>query len=221
VSPRALFVLTSHGVLGDTGRSTGFHLGETVEPWRALRAAGVVVDFASPLGGRPPMIGAEPGHADFLAHADGGGKVRATTPVAEAEPADYAAVYFVGGHGAMWDFPDNAAIQHLARSVHERGGVVAAICHGQSALVNTTLADGANLVAGKHLTAFSHEAEHTRGLTDVVPFPLQHTLEARGAVYSGAPDKAPHTVVDGRLITGQNPASAPGLALRLAAAITG
>ncbi|WP_033442165.1 type 1 glutamine amidotransferase domain-containing protein [Saccharothrix sp. NRRL B-16314] len=221
MSPRALFVLTGHGVLGDTRTPTGYHLGETVEPWRALRAAGVAVDFASPRGGPPPMIGAEPEHADFLADADGGAKVRTAIPVAEAEPTRYAAVYYVGGHGAMWDFPDDPAIQHLTRSVHERGGVVAAICHGQAALVNTTLADGTHFVYGKRLTAFSHEAEHTRGLTNVVPFPLQHTLEARGAVYSRAADKAPHTVVDGRLITGQNPASAPTLARLLAAAITG
>ncbi|WP_026423747.1 type 1 glutamine amidotransferase domain-containing protein [Actinokineospora inagensis] len=211
---RVLFVLTSHPTLGNTGQPTGFHVGETAAPWRSLQSAGIHVDFASPQGGHPPPIGQDPTHADLLATP----ALHNTIPIAEAEPT-YDAIYFVGGHGAMWDFPTNPAIHSLTREIYERPGIIAAICHGQAALINVTLTTGPHLVTGKRLTSFSHTAEHHRGLTTVVPFSLQHTLESRGAHYSSAPDNHPHLIQDGRLITAQNPASAPLLATTLTAAV--
>lgn len=214
MTARVLFVLTSHAELGGTGRPTGFHLGETVTPWAALRKAGHAVEFASVAGGRAPMIGYDPddaGQAAFLADPDGGGRLGSATRVEEVDPAGLGAVYFVGGHGTMWDFRGRPALERLTRQVHEQGGVLAAICHGPAALVDVTLADGRYLVDGLAVTAFSHQGETERGLDGVVPFSLQHALEERGAVYSCAEGRQAHVVVDGRVVTGQNPASAAGL----------
>jgi putative intracellular protease/amidase len=112
----------------------------------------------------------------------------------------------------MWDFPDDTRLAGLARAVYESGGVVSAVCHGPSGLVNLTLSDGTHLVEGKRISAFTNEEEAAVGLSDVVPFLLQSRLEERGAKHSGAPNFEPYVVRDGRLVTGQNPASATGVA---------
>ncbi|MEW2400603.1 type 1 glutamine amidotransferase domain-containing protein [Streptomyces sp. NPDC046862] len=215
---KVLFVLTSHGELGDSGRPTGFHLGETVEPWRIIRDAGHAVEFVSVRGGRPPMIGHDtdhPAHHDFLEDPAGGLLLDSARTPDDVDPDDYDAVYFVGGHGTMWDFRGHAALEALARRIHEAGGVVSAICHGPAALVDVRLSDGTHLVAGRALTSFADAHERARGLDRLVPFPLQRTLEERGAVHTCAPDRMPHVVVSGRLVTGQNPASAHELGERI------
>jgi putative intracellular protease/amidase len=112
----------------------------------------------------------------------------------------------------MWDFRGNPALHAIARSVYEAGGVVAAICHGPAVLVDLELSDGSRLIANKRLTAFPKADEASRGLETVVPFCLQSALETNGAKYSSGPDKQAHVVTDGRLLTGQNPASAAQLA---------
>ncbi|MET0235070.1 MAG: type 1 glutamine amidotransferase domain-containing protein [Kibdelosporangium sp.] len=220
---RILFVLTSHTVLGDTGVPTGYHLGEVVQPWRILTSAGHEVEFVSVLGGRPEMVAVDPGdpeHQAFLADAQVSARLQQTFAPDEVDAGSYAAVYFVGGHGTMWDFRGNLGLQTITRTVYETGGVVAAICHGQAGLLDVRLSDGVHLVSNKRVTAFSNESEHARGLTTVVPFALQTALEEQGARYSCAPDRVAHVVTDGRLLTGQNPASAPELGHRLAAALS-
>jgi putative intracellular protease/amidase len=212
---RALFVLTSHGQLGDTGRPTGFHLGETSLPWQKLTEAGHQIDLASVEGGRPPMVGHDPAQraeVAFLADRAVQAALDTTIPAAEVDPDDYRLVYFVGGHGGMWDFRGSPVLQTIARSVYEAGGVVAAICHGPAVLVDLELSDGSRLVTGKWVTSFPKVDEAERGLDTVVPFCLQSALEDSGALYSSGPDKVQHVVTDGRLITGQNPASADKLA---------
>ncbi|WP_030802846.1 type 1 glutamine amidotransferase domain-containing protein [Streptomyces sp. NRRL F-2799] len=209
-----LLVLTSHDQLGDTGRSTGFYLPEAAHPWKVLSEAGFRVDLASPAGGRPPMDGADltdPVQQAFLDDPEMARKLDATLRVQDVDAADYAAIVYVGGHGTMWDFPDDRALAGIARDVYEAGGAVAAVCHGPAGLVNITLSDGSYLVAGKHVAGFTNSEEAAAGLTDVVPFLLQSTLEERGAKHTGAADWEPHVVVDGRLVTGQNPASATGV----------
>ncbi|MEV8378924.1 type 1 glutamine amidotransferase domain-containing protein [Kribbella sp. NPDC056861] len=212
---RALFVLTSHGELGDTGRPTGFHLGETSLPWQELTAAGHRIDLASVEGGRPPMVGhdpEQPSEVAFLADPLVQVALGTTIPADEVDPGNYRLVYFVGGHGGMWDFHGNSVLHTIARSVYEAGGVVAAICHGPAVLVDLELSDGSRLVTGKWVTSFPEVDEAARGLDIVVPFSLQGALEDSGAFYSSGPDKTAHVVTDGRLITGQNPASAAKLA---------
>jgi putative intracellular protease/amidase len=210
-----LIALTSHRELGDTGRETGFFVGEAAHPWKVFTDAGYTVDLVSVAGGVPPQDGLDaddPIQKEFLADERVAGQLAATRTPADVDPADYDAIFFAGGHGTMWDFPDDTRLAGLARDVYERGGVVSAVCHGPSALVNVTLSDGTPLVAGKRVSAFTNEEEAAVGLTDVVPFLLQTRLEERGAKHSGAPNFAAYVVRDGRLVTGQNPASATGVA---------
>ncbi|WP_238162288.1 type 1 glutamine amidotransferase domain-containing protein [Micromonospora endolithica] len=208
---RALIALTSHRQLGNTGKETGFYVGEAAEPWEVFRAAGWDVDLASVAGGEPPLDGRDENDKtqnDFLATAG----VQHTPRAAEVDPSRYDVIVFAGGHGTMWDFPDNPDLARIAASIYERGGVVAAVCHGPSALVNLKLSDGSHLVAGKRVAGFTNDEERAVGLADEVPFLLADKLTEAGAVHVPAPDFTEHVVTDGRLVTGQNPQSARALA---------
>ena len=129
----------------------------------------------------------------------------------DLDPSDYSAVFFAGGHGTMWDFAESVAVQRIIRDIWDAGGIVSAVCHGPAALVNATLTDGSYLVAGKNIAAFTDEEEAEVQYTDVVPYLLATTLKERGGLHQPAPNWSEHVVVDGRLITGQNPASAHGV----------
>lgn len=219
---KILFVLTSHETLGDTGRKTGFYLPEIAHPYAVFTAAGHDLAAVSPRGGTPPMDGADPGdpiQQAFLEDPTAVALIRNTLRPDQVDPTDYDAVFYVGGHGTMWDFPDNAELARTGAAVYEAGGVVGAVCHGPAGLVNLTLADGTYLVAGKDIAAFSNEEEAAVGLTDVVPFPLETTLIERGGRHTKAPAFQAHVVADGRLVTGQNPASATGVAERMVGAL--
>ncbi|TYK51121.1 type 1 glutamine amidotransferase domain-containing protein [Actinomadura decatromicini] len=209
-----LIALTSHDRLGDTGRSTGYYLPEAAHPWKVFTEAGYHVDLVSIRGGQPPMDGADtsdPVQRAFLDDARIAAQLAATPRPSDVDAAGYDAILYVGGHGAMWDFPDDQALAALARDIYEAGGAVAAVCHGPAGLVNLTLSNGAYLIDGKNVAAFTNAEEAAVGLIDVVPFHLQTALEERGAKHTGADDFQAHVVVDGRLVTGQNPASATGV----------
>jgi putative intracellular protease/amidase len=212
-TPSVLFVLSSHSQLGDTGRETGWYLPEAAHPWTIFQAAGFASTFVSPKGGRNRMDGLDPDDAQqtaFLAHFGAAGPDTLTPD--QIDPADFDAILFVGGHGTMWDFADNAALGAISAGIYEHGGVVSALCHGPAGLVNVTLSDGTLLVAGRNVTAFTDAEESAVGLADVVPFLLASTLERRGAVHHAADNFTANVVVDERLVTGQNPASAVGVA---------
>jgi putative intracellular protease/amidase len=214
-----LFVLTSHGVKGSTGQPTGYYLGEVTHPLAELEAAGIAVEFASIQGGEPPVDGLEVDDALNARYWNDAGfraAVRDTQALDAVDASRYSAIFFAGGHGAMWDFPVSDAVRRVTREIFEAGGAVAAVCHGPAALVNVTLSDGAYLVAGKRVSAFTDEEEAAVGLSDVVPFLLASALRERGALHQPAPNWSRQVVVDGRLITGQNPqsAGAVGAALR-------
>ena len=137
--------------------------------------------------------------------------IRTTARLRDVDTHRYGAIYFAGGHGAMWDFPQDPGVLRVTRAIAEAGGAVAAVCHGPAALVNVTLRDGGYLVAGKRVAAFTDAEERAVKLDGVVPFLLASTLSARGARHEPAPDWQTKVVVDGRLITGQNPQSATGV----------
>jgi putative intracellular protease/amidase len=205
-----LIGLTSHGDLGGL-RSTGYYLPEAAHPWKVFTDAGYRVEFASVAGGEPPVDGADlsdPVQKGFTERVE----LKETPTFAGLDPDGYDAVLFAGGHGAMWDFPSDPALADFARDLYERGGVVAAVCHGPAAFAGLTLSDGTPLVAGKRVAAFTDSEESAAGLTEVVPFLLQSRLEELGAKHSGAADWQPHVVTDGTLVTGQNPASSTGVA---------
>jgi putative intracellular protease/amidase len=204
---RVLIALTSHSELGDTGRATGFYVSEAAEPWEVFTGAGFDVDLVSVKGGRPPLDGLDdtnPTQQKFLAAVD----LDHTPVAADLDASAYDAVLFAGGHGAMWDFPQADDLLKLAADIYENGGVVAAVCHGPSALTNLKLSDGTYLVAGKNVAGFTNAEEETVGLTKVVPFLLADELTARGAIHHPADNWSAQSVVDGRLVTGQNPQSA-------------
>ena len=211
---KILFVLTSHDRKGDTGQPTGFYLPEAAHPWAELDAAGYAVDFISPQGGAAPMDGAaqpDPVCQRFLETPAVMEKVRNTLRPGQVDAADYAGIFYVGGHGTMWDFPDDTALAGLGAAIYEAGGVVAAVCHGPAGLVNVKLSDGRYLVAGKRLAAFTDDEERAVALDGVVPFLLASTLRQRGAIHVPAANWQENVVVDGRLVTGQNPASGAGV----------
>ncbi|MDZ4393436.1 type 1 glutamine amidotransferase domain-containing protein [Cypionkella sp.] len=212
-----LFVLTSHGNKGDTG-STGFYLGEVTHPLEVLQEAGIKVEIASIQGGEPPIDGMDLNdevNAHFWQDEAFREAIRTTLPLDKVDPARYSAIFFAGGHGAMWDFPISAAVRTVARGIYEAGGIVAAVCHGPAALVNITLSDGSYLVAGKNIATFTDSEERAVGLDKTVPFLLASTLLARGAKHEPAADWSVKVVTDGRLVTGQNPQSAAGVGAAL------
>ena len=210
-----LFVVTSNAVKGATGIPTGFNLAEVTHPLEKLQAAGIRVEFASPQGGAAPLDGLEdmkdPVIARYWADADFRYAIAHTLRLDNVDPSRYSAIFFAGGHGTMWDFPDSTAAQKAIREIDAAGGIVSAVCHGPAALVNARRADGRPLVAGKNVAAFTDDEEEEVQSTHVVPFLLASTLNERGALHQNAPNWSDNVVVDGRLITGQNPQSAASL----------
>lgn len=210
-----LFVVTSCAVKGATGIPTGYNLAEVTHPLEKLHAAGIKVDFASIQGGNAPLDGLEdmkdPVIAHYWADADFRHAVANTLCIEQVDPSRYSAIFFAGGHGTMWDFPDNAAAQKAIREIDAAGGIVSAVCHGPAALVNARRSDGSLLVADKRVAAFTNGEEEEVQSTHVVPFLLASTLNERGAHHQDTPNWSNNVVVDGRLITGQNPQSAASL----------
>ena len=212
---KVLVVLTSHETLGSTGKKTGFYLGEVTHPLQVFEKAGYTVEYASPRGGQAPMDGVkrdDPVNARYLDDPAFLKAVGSTMKPSEVDPARYAAVFYAGGHGTMWDFPDETTLQAITAKVYEAGGVVAAVCHGPAGLVNVKLKDGEYLVKGKAVSSFTDDEEAAVQLTDVVPFLLERKLIERGAKHEKADNFQKKVVVSERLVTGQNPASAAGVA---------
>ena len=210
---KILCVVTSNNVKGATGIPTGFWLSELTHPLEKFCAAGFEYSLASIKGGKPPIDKDsldfnDPINKKFLDDANFQSKLANTIKLDDANAADFDAIFFAGGHGVMWDFPDSAAIDKVTREIYERGGVVSAVCHGPAALVNVKLSDGKFLVDGKNLTAFTNGEEEAVQATDIVPFLLESKLIEHGAKHHAAANWSNHVEVDGRLVTGQNPASA-------------
>lgn len=215
---RVLFVLTSHEKMGDTGRKTGLHLGEVSHAYKPIHEAGYEIDFVSPKGGKTFMYGADINDSINLWFVQNPTAyyrfTHAMTPD-EVNPTNYAAIYYVGGHGTMWDLPKQETINNITQQVYENNGIVSAVCHGPSGLINVKLSNGEYLVKGKRLTSFTNNEERATKQDKVVPFLLESTLKERGAKFSGTKNWQENVVVDGRLVTGQNPASAYKMALEI------
>lgn len=143
-----------------------------------------------------------------------------TAAPADIDANDFDAIYFTGGHAVMWDFPDSAGLQRITRSIWERSGIVASVCHGYCGLLNTQLSDGSLLVAGKRVTGFSWTEEILAGVARSMPYNAEQEMKMRGARYQKAllPFMS-YVVADGRLITGQNPGSAKATAKQVVQAL--
>ena len=208
---KILFVVTSHDTKGSTGEKTGYYLGEVSHPWEVLTKAGYEIDFVSPQGGNPPVDGFDLNDAtnkEFWENKYYHNKITNSMKPSEVRPEQYVAIYYAGGHGAMWDFADNEAIAKIASKIYENKGIVGAVCHGPAGLVNIKLKNGRYLVDGKKVNGFSNEEEEIVKLTNVVPFLLEDKLKERGGIFEKSEPWQTHVTVDQRLITGQNPQSA-------------
>lgn len=210
---RVLIATTSHATKGSTGEPTGAYLAEVAHPYDVFIRSGYAVEFASVRGGAIPLDGVKDADAvskTFL--AEHGSELNASIAAEAVDPSRYEAIFYAGGHGAMWDLPDSAAFARVASTLYERGGVVAAVCHGPAALVNVKLSNGDYLVAGKTVSAFTNEEERAVKLDTVVPFLLADKLVERGARHEPAAMWQQKVVTSERLVTGQNPASATATA---------
>jgi putative intracellular protease/amidase len=217
---RVLFVLTSHDTLGETGQPTGFYLAEVTHPYAVFEQAGIPVDFVSPKGGKAPMTGVDltdPLNKEFLDNPAKMAAVENTLTPEAIDPSKYNAIFYSGGHGTMWDFPHQPVLDKVAAAIYEQGGVVGAVCHGPSGLLNIKLSDGSYLVAGKKVAAFTNEEEVAMKLTEVIPFFLAEKLTERGANHTKVDNFKTNVEVVDRLVTGQNPASAKGVGEQMVA----
>ena len=214
IKSRVLFVVTSHDKKGDTGKPTGFYLSEVSHVWEVLYNAGYEIDFVSPKGGKAPVDGFDLNdtvNKEFWGNTRYRHKIENTLNPSNINPADYVAIFYAGGHGAMWDFADNAALAVIGGKIYENGGIVSSVCHGPAALVNIKLSNGKYLIDGKKINSFTNEEEVAVGLDKVVPFLLESKLIERGAKFEKSGLWQPHVIVDQRLVSGQNPASAKGV----------
>lgn len=215
MSKKILVVLTSVEKYPNLPRATGLWLGEAVHFVHKVEAAGFKVDYVSPQGGYTP-IDPHSLAADMATDIDWEwyhnkafmNRLGATLKPSEIKPQDYVAIYYAGGHGVIWDFADNVELQTISRDIYEAGGYVSSVCHGAVGLLNILLSNGELLIKDKKVTGFSNEEEQLAGLAEFVPYLTETELTKRGARYEKASEPwAAYAVADGRLITGQNPAS--------------
>ena len=219
-----LMVLTTHNRLGNTGQKTGFWLEEFAAPYYVFKDAGAKLTLASPLGGQPPL---DPKSDDAASQTDATRRFKAdsaaraaldaTVKLSTLKQADFDAVFYPGGHGPLWDLTEDAASITLIDAMIAAGKPVAAVCHAPGVLRHARQPGGQPLVKGKNVTGFTNTEEAAAGLTKVVPFLVEDMLKEHGGQYSKAADWQPHVVVDGLLITGQNPASSEHAATALLA----
>lgn len=211
VKDKILFVVTSHAEKGNTGEKTGYFLGEVAHPWKVLTEAGYEIDFVSPQGGNPPVDGfdlKDPINNEFWTNTYYHNKIENTMKPQDVVPSDYVAIYYAGGHGAMWDLADNKALSDIATKIYENKGLVGAVCHGPAGILNIKLSNGQYLISGKKVSGFSNKEEDIVGLTKVVPFLLEDKLKERGVIYESTEPWQSFAIVDDGLVTGQNPQSA-------------
>jgi len=211
---KVLMVLTSHEQLGDTGRKTGFWLEEFAAPYYVFKDAGAEIVLASPQGGQPPL---DPKSEEADAQTEDTHRFRGdpaaqaalshTVKLSEVSAPGFDALFYPGGHGPLWDLVESTDSIRLIESMAADGKPVAAVCHAPGVLRRAMGADGLPLVNGRKVTGFTNTEEAAVQLTEVVPFLVEDMLRSNGSVYSKAPDWQSHVVIDGKLITGQNPAS--------------
>lgn len=218
---KILMVLTSHDQLGNTGRTTGVWLEEFAAPYFVFRDAGVELTLASPKGGQPPVDpksdlpeNQTPAMARFKQDKAAQKAFSETVQLADMESDHFDTVFYVGGHGPMWDLAESPVSIALLESFYNAGKVIALVCHSPGTLRHVTY-QGEPLVKGKRVTGFTNEEEAEVQLTQVVPFLVEDELKRLGAKFEKVPNWQPHTIVDGRLITGQNPASSTSAAQAL------
>ena len=221
---KILMVLTSHDQLGDTGKKTGFWLEEFAAPYYVFKDAGADITLASPKGGQPPLDPAsntDDAQTDATARFkkdDAAQKALANTHVLSDIADDgFDAIFYPGGHGPLWDLAEDADSRALIEAFAATDRPVGAVCHAPAVFKHPKAANGTPLVSGRKVTGFTNTEEDGVGLTEIVPFLVEDMLKDNGATYSKGPDWGSFVVVDGKLVTGQNPASSAEAAKKLLA----
>jgi putative intracellular protease/amidase len=211
---KILIVLTSHDQLGDTGHKTGFWLEELAAPFYAFKDAGAEIVLASPKGGQPPLDpkSSEPDSQTedtrrFEADSEAKAQLASTRRLDSVSIDDFDAVFYPGGHGPLWDLAEDENSIRLIEATLAASKPLGLVCHAPGVLRHAKADDGRPLVEGREVTGFTNSEEEAVGLTKVVPFLVEDELKRQGGKFSSGGDWAPHVVVSGLLVTGQNPQS--------------
>ena len=217
---KILMVLTSHDQLGNTGKKTGFWLEEFAAPYYVFKDAGAELTLVSPQGGQPPLDpkSDEPDSQTdatrrFKSDAAAQSALAHTGKLSDVQASGFDAVFYPGGHGPLWDLAEDPNSIKLIEAMTAAGKTVSAVCHAPGVLRHVKAADGTPLVQGRKVTGFTNTEEAAVQLTDIVPFLVEDELVNKGGQYSKGADWQPYVVVDGKLITGQNPASSAAAAV--------
>lgn len=225
---RILMVLTSHDEMGNTGHKTGFWAEEFAAPYYTFLDAGCEITLATPKGGAAPIdpnSENEDAQTDatrrFYADDEAGARIANTARLADMRAEDFDTVFYPGGHGPLWDLTDNQDSISLLEDFLRQQKPIASVCHAPTAFLNLKDEQGEFVIKGKKVAGFTNEEEAAVGLTDVVPHLLEDELKRRGAEYQKVEAFAPFAVVDGLVITGQNPASSEAVAEKLLDALKG
>jgi putative intracellular protease/amidase len=215
MSKRVLMIVTSNAVMGATGKATGIWAEELAVPYFVFTDFGLSVEIASPQGGTVPFDpasiqpkgrnGAEVER--FLADAEAQSKFMTTHAIATVDVTKFDAVFFPGGHGTMWDLPNDAHVAKAVEAAHAAGKVIGAVCHGVAGLVSAKDKEGKSILSGKRVNSFTNEEEIAVGLDKVMPFMLESRIRELGGDFEKAANWQAFAVRDGNLVTGQNPSS--------------
>jgi len=214
-----LFIVTSTNVTGTGKHAAGYEFSEIADPYFEFINKGYTVDFASILGGKPPFVGYDSSQNLSRKFKEGNGfkRLNFSHKLGDIDTSAYDAIFFPGGLGLMTDMVDNSLVKEIIRITYENEKIIGAVCHGPSALLNVILSNGSNLLEGKRINSFTKAEEekdkHTLG--DVIPFMLDEELIKQGAIFSHTIPFESYVVNDGNIITGQNPASASRVALKM------
>ncbi|HFI0030134.1 TPA: type 1 glutamine amidotransferase domain-containing protein [Streptococcus suis] len=223
---KALIVLTNTEQYGEHERLTGLWLSELTHFYDELVKAGYDADFVSPKGGYVPL---DPhsltmmDDVDRTYYKDANFRNRAlgqTLRPEEVKATDYELIYYTGGHGVMWDFPESVEIAELASQIYQNGGLVTAVCHGVAGLLPIKDEAGQPLIEGKVVTGFTNQEEELNGTADLVPFLTETALREKGAKVEIGTAFSPVVRQDDRILTGQNPQSARALGQTVVSMLT-
>ncbi|HTN45218.1 MAG TPA: type 1 glutamine amidotransferase domain-containing protein [Flavipsychrobacter sp.] len=219
MTPKVLIVVSNANAIGPNNRRTGTFLPEVAHPYAEFEHAGFTIDFAT-LSGDTPYLDAlnladDPDNLRFLT-GKGWADMQKTATLSEVDTNAYNAVFVPGGLAPMVDMAEAPELKKLIAQTYERGAVVGAVCHGPVSLLNVKLNDGSYLVNGKNIASFTTAEEDNYARPDV-PFDLQTALTAQGAIFHAAEPWSANSITDGTIVTGQNPASAKGVAEKIVA----
>ncbi|RIV31652.1 type 1 glutamine amidotransferase domain-containing protein [Flagellimonas lutimaris] len=214
-----LFIITSTDKIGNAQHRTGYEFSEVADPYLEFINEGYTVDFSSILGGRPPATGYDSSQQNSRAFKESNGfrRLNFSHKLSDIDTEAYDAIFFPGGLGPMVDMVDNALVKDIIKKFYESDRVIGAVCHGPVALLNVILSNGKNLLEDKRINSFTKSEEKLDGhkLDDIIPFMLDEELAKQGAQFLNARPFDPFVIADGNLVTGQNPASASGVALEM------